>query len=117
MTDKGIDNSTQKVYTNIVDFEWDENKREQNWLKHGIDFAEAALIFENPILEKEDNRFDYGEKRFIAYGHFEEEYSVVVYTIRGNKVRIISAWIAGEDEKRKYQKCFPRGVEGNESAG
>lgn len=52
-----------------MDVEWHEDKREYNLEKHGIDFVRAAKIFENPIVERLDDREDYGEDRYIAIGH------------------------------------------------
>ena len=49
-------------------FEWDENKRISNLESHGVDFKDAALIFTNVVLEAEDKRGDYGERRFRAVG-------------------------------------------------
>ena len=84
-------------------FEWDEKKRRDNLDKHGVDFIDAALIFHNRVIEKEDARQDYGEPRFKALGHIEDEYYIVVYTWRGPNRRLISAWKAGQDGKRRYQ--------------
>lgn len=83
-------------------FEWDESKRESNLLKHGMDFLDAVKIFDNPILEWNDDRQDYGEERMMSLGVFEEDYCVIFSTWRGEKRRIISAWKAGTDEKRAY---------------
>ncbi len=85
-----------------MDVEWDENKREINLRDHGIDFVRAGKIFENPIVECLDDRQDYGEERYIAIGHWNEQFLVVVYTWRGKNRRIISAWKAGRHEKRAY---------------
>ncbi|HER25937.1 MAG TPA: BrnT family toxin [Rhodospirillales bacterium] len=84
-------------------FEWDEEKRLENIEKHGVDFIRAAMIFEGPIIEDIDGRKDYGELRFRAIGHMENEFYVVIYTWRDETRRIISAWKAGENGKRKYQ--------------
>ncbi len=86
-------------------FEWDENKRAANLAKHGIDFVRAARIFQNPVLERIDNREDYGEQRFIAIGYWETDFVVVVATWRGDNRRIISAWKAGTDEQEYYQQA------------
>ncbi len=86
-------------------FEWDKRKRESNIKTHGVDFVRAARIFANPVLERLDDREDYGEKRWIALGHWEEYFMVVVYTWRGDNRRIISAWKAGNDEKEAYSKA------------
>ena len=48
--------------------EWDEPKRQSNLADHGVDFMDAALIFEGVFLEAEDRRSDYGEQRFRALG-------------------------------------------------
>jgi uncharacterized protein len=47
-------------------FDWDEPKWRENLEEHGVDFADAALIFANPILEAEDDRQEYGEVSFRA---------------------------------------------------
>ena len=83
-------------------FEWDEGKRESNLKKHGIDFVRAVKVFQNPVVEKIDDRQDYGEDRWIAIGQWETNFLVVVYTWRGEYRRIISAWKAGNDEKETY---------------
>jgi uncharacterized DUF497 family protein len=73
-------------------FEWDKEKNAANIRNHGIDFLDAALIFENPRVEAIDDRVDYGELRCIALGLSGETVLHVVYTWRGeNVVRIVSA--------------------------
>ena len=89
-----------------MEFEWDEDKRLSNIETHGVDFRLAAAIFSNLVAESMDERKDYGEIRFIALGHINEEYLTVVYTVRNEKIRIISAWKAGENGRRRYQKLF-----------
>ncbi len=85
-----------------MDFEWDEAKRANNIEKHGVDFVRAAKVFRNPVLERVDDREQYGEERLAAVGHWEGDFLVVVYTWRGERRRIISAWRAGRDEKAAY---------------
>ena len=95
------------VVTNVVImFEWNERKRQINIEKHGIDFVRAAKIFENPILDRIDDREDYGEERRICIGCWQNEYFVLVYTWREKNRRIISAWKAGKYEKEIYQSYF-----------
>ena len=89
-----------------MEFEWDENKRQSNLRKHGIDFARAAAIFNNPILEREDNRYDYGESRLIALGETNGVVLFVVYTVRGSVYRIISARRATKREQQQYYKSI-----------
>jgi hypothetical protein len=92
-------------------FEWDEEKRWQNIRDHGVDFRYAQRIFDNPTIEAEDERNDYGEIRKRALGYIEEDdYYLVVYTWRGGNRRIISAWKVGEDGKQRYQAILTGGA-------
>lgn len=97
----------------IEGFEWDEQKRHANIAERGVDFRLAALIFENPVIESEDTREDYGEQRFRALGHVGEEYFIVAYTWRGPRRRIISAWKVGNDGKKRYEAILSGRTEGN----
>jgi uncharacterized DUF497 family protein len=87
-------------------FEWDEKKNVANIRKHGVDFRDAALIFEQETVEAIDDRNDYGEIRRIAFGQSSLGVLRVVYTQRGENItRIISAWRAGSyDTERYYRK-------------
>ncbi len=49
-------------------FEWDKTKNSKNIEKHKIDFEDIKNLFKCPIIEKEDKRKDYGEKRYIIIG-------------------------------------------------
>lgn len=89
-----------------MEFEWDENKRQSNLSKHGIDFVRAASVFNSPILEKEDNRYDYGESRFIALGETNGIVLFVVYTMHGSVYRIISARRVTKREQRQYYQSI-----------
>ena len=74
--------------------------------KHGLDFTDIPLIFDNPILELEDNRMNYGENRFSGIGILKDIEIAVVYTRRQNKIRIISARRARKDERQKYRSSY-----------
>jgi len=85
-----------------VKFEWDETKRIANARKHGIDFADAASIFEGEIVVIPDDRFDYGETRYIGFGLLDGRVIVVAYTERSGKIRLISARKALKHEETHY---------------
>lgn len=85
-----------------MDFEWDESKRKSNLSKHGIDFVDACRIFAGPLVERDDDRKDYGESRIAALGEVEGIVVYVVYTWRGDVCRLISARKAGTDERAAY---------------
>ena len=87
-------------------FEWDERKARANLRKHLVSFLTAAAVFENEMLERVDDREDYGEVRWIALGRVDAEVYRVVYTWRGEDViRIISAQKASRDEREIYHRA------------
>lgn len=88
----------------MLEFQWDESKNRENVRKHGVDFLRASLVFEGPILERPDDRFDYGEERMIALGLASGTVYRVVYVMRANLVRIISAQKANKHEQVIYYR-------------
>jgi uncharacterized protein len=86
----------------VVEFEWDENKERKNIEKHGIDFDQAKNIWNGPILEVAGSDRS-GEERVVALGTHEHICYAVVYTRRGEKLRIISARRARRKERAHYQ--------------
>ena len=83
-------------------FEWDEQKRDANLVKHGVDFERAQLIFDGATIEIPDARHDYGEQRIGVYGEFGGDVFFVVYTWRCENRRLISERKAGANEREKY---------------
>ncbi|HEX2478208.1 MAG TPA: BrnT family toxin [Geminicoccaceae bacterium] len=84
-------------------FEWDERKRRANLAKHGVDFAALDQMFRADLVEEDDIRRDYGERRIKAIGEVNGVIVSVVYTWRGNRRRLISARRARTDERKEYQ--------------
>ena len=70
-----------------LQFEWDEDKAAANLTKHGVSFLTAAEAFANEMVEKIDDREDYGELRFIALGRVDLEVYRVVYSWRDDELR------------------------------
>ncbi len=85
-----------------MEFEWDENKNSQNIAKHFIDFEDIKPVFGKKMIVKEDKRKNYGEKRFIGIGEMKNIAVVVVWTLRNNKIRLISARKANLTERKIY---------------
>jgi uncharacterized protein len=87
-------------------FEWDNNKAESNFRKHGVTFEEAVTVFADPyLLFTEDSKHSEGEEREWAIGEAENgSMIVVVFTMRGEKLRIISARKATKRERRRYEQ-------------
>jgi hypothetical protein len=84
-------------------FEWDKSKAKENKSKHGISFADTFAVFEDPnAVTLEDSRF--GEERYVTIGMDAfGRILVVVYTWRGDTIRIISARKAVRYEVRQYE--------------
>jgi uncharacterized protein len=83
-------------------FTWDEAKRRANLRKHGIDFVDAAKIFQGLTFTAEDNREAYGEHRFLTLGLLEDQVVSVAHTEYQEEIRIISIRKATKHEARYY---------------
>ncbi len=87
-----------------MQYEWNENKRLANLERHNVDFT-AAIDFEwDTALETIDDRQDYGEVRWVTIGFISKKLHVMVYIIRGSKIRIISLRKAKKRESNYYEK-------------
>ncbi len=95
-----------------VEFEWDDNKRDSNFRKHGVDFADAVRIFNGLVVEWLDEREDYGEARYITLGDLDGQVILcVVYAVRGisgDVIRMISARKATKYENKIYYQEIQR---------
>ena len=92
------------AYTAIVSYEWDPKKAISNLRKHDIDFADAATVLEDESALTIDDD-DPEERRFVTIGMDAlARVLVVVYTWRGDNIRIISARTAGPEERRQYEE-------------
>lgn len=90
-----------------MDFEWDEDKNQENIRKHGFDFDDAWEIFEAPLLEALDTRAHYSEDRWTGIGLLGNRVVVVTYTSRGaNTIRIISLRKALKHERKKFEEAI-----------
>lgn len=81
--------------------EWNEAKAASNRRKHGIDFDEAAGSLYGPVLLSRSDRNN--EERWVAIGETEGRAIAVVFTWRGDTLRIISARRARKYEERAYR--------------
>lgn len=87
-----------------MSYQWDTDKAATNFSKHGIDFADAVSVFaDDSAVTVTDERFD--EERFITIGiDAFGRVLVVVYTWRGNEIRLISARKATRSERKQYEE-------------
>lgn len=87
-------------------YEWDEAKRIATLHKHNIDFADAVEIFE-AIYIRLSGRSDI-EIREIAVGYLGGSYLAVVFTMRGETIRVITVRKARRDEREAYDAYVAR---------
>ena len=82
-------------------FEWDEAKADANLRKHGISFASATqILLDQDALELDASRPPDGEVRRKVIGMIDDRLFTVVFTLRGDVRRLISARRANPKEKR-----------------
>ncbi len=85
-----------------MEFEWDEDKRQRNLAKHGLDFLRAQALFDGrPTLTRPSQRFE--EERFATTGELDGRLYTVIWTRRGDTIRPISARRARDGEHRSYR--------------
>ncbi|MEW5801820.1 MAG: BrnT family toxin [bacterium] len=87
-------------------FEWDPKKALRNIKIHGVSFDEASTVFRDPLSMTIDDPLHSGdEERFVLIGQSGRgRLLVVVHTERGDRIRIISARLATNKEKLKYEE-------------
>jgi uncharacterized protein len=99
----------EDVYIQDRRFEWDADKNRANFAKHGVRFEDAVRVFEGHTITHADNRFDYGEERYVSIGYVVPGVAlVVVHVQRGEGMRIISARPANKRERQEYHEYIRR---------
>jgi len=91
-----------------MEIEFDPDKAAANPLKHdGVTFDEAKAVLLDPYaLTKEDSDVT-GEQRFVTLGMGGKgRVLIVVWTLRCETVRLISAWKANQPQRRRYEQQF-----------
>ncbi len=83
-------------------FEWNETKRKENLKRHGLDFQDVPVVFENELVTDVDDRFDYGEQRYYTLGILDHVVVVVSHTEDDDLIRVISFRKAEKDEEEIY---------------
>ena len=83
-------------------FTWSERKRAINLKEHGLDFIDAPRVFEGLTFSYEDDRFAYGEQRFITLGLLAGVPVSIVHTESDDEIRIISFRKATGREARRF---------------
>jgi uncharacterized DUF497 family protein len=81
---------------------WDERKRRLNLKKHGLDFGDAEEVFNDVTYTYEDDRFHYGEERFVTLGFLRGTVVSLVHTEEDDHIHVISMRKATRREQEIY---------------
>jgi uncharacterized protein len=94
---------------NITGFEWDDGNRQKNWEKHQVSSSECEEVFFNlPLLLQNDPRHSQSEPWFYVLGQTNVgRLMFIAFTIRNDKIRVISARDMSEKERVIYEKANP----------
>ncbi|WP_168222679.1 BrnT family toxin [Leptospira vanthielii] len=92
-------------FRSIEGFDWDKGNLNKNWLKHKVKAGEIEEIFFNePLLIAHDENHSEKETRFAALGTSTDSRKLfAVFTIRNNKIRIISVRDMSKKERKIYE--------------
>ncbi|MFP7755658.1 BrnT family toxin [Thermodesulfobacteriota bacterium B35] len=95
----------KKLLHECTGFEWDEGNRDKNWIKHKVSNSESEEVFFNqPLIINFDKKHSETEIRFYALGHTDLKRKLfIVFTIRNNKIRVISARDMSKKERKIYE--------------
>lgn len=88
-----------------TEFDWDHGNAEKNWIRHRVSQSESEQVFFNrPLVVAEDDLHSQGESRYYALGRTDRNRLLaVVYTLRGERIRIISARDMTRRERKEYE--------------
>ena len=85
-----------------MNFAWSGKKRHLNLKSHGLDFVDAPVVFDGVTFTFEDDRFCYGEQRFVTLGLLAGIPVSIVHTENEHEIRIISFRKATRREAQIY---------------
>ena len=87
-----------------MDYEWDPRKTAANRRKHGVAFSIIENFDWDTALVVSDDRRDYGEPRWLALGMIDQRLYSLAFTIRGDRIRLISLRAASRTERTLYRE-------------
>lgn len=92
---------------NCTGFQWDDGNLLKNWEKHGVSGAECEQVFFNrPLLALPDAQHSQSEPRFFVLGQSDKgRHLFIVFTVRENRLRVISARDMSRKERLRYAKA------------
>ncbi|MEK7111246.1 MAG: BrnT family toxin [Patescibacteria group bacterium] len=90
-----------------IEFEWNKGNVDKNLKKHGVKNEEAEEVFLNDPLIYEDLKHSELEKRYDCLGKTDKNKKLFIsFTLRDDKIRIISARLMSKKERKKYEQAI-----------
>lgn len=98
-------------YSHLTGFDWDEGNRDKNWARHKFSNTECEeVFFHRPLVVAADETHSAAEARYFALGKTRAGRNLfVVFTTRGEKIRVISARDMKRKERRRYREAEEAG--------
>lgn len=98
---------------NCEGFQWDKGNLNKNWIRHNVSNVECEQVFFNKaFLVVEDSKHSQKENRWFALGRTNiDRHLFIVFTVRKNLIRVISAREMNKKEKRKYNEQAKKNTE------
>ena len=95
----------EKLFEQFSGFQWDKGNIDKNFNKHGVKNEETEEVFLNNPLIYEDLNHSKVERRYDCLGKTDKGKKLFIsFTLRSNKIRIISARLMNKKERIKYEK-------------
>jgi uncharacterized DUF497 family protein len=96
----------EDVFGSFAGFQWDRGNTNKNLVKHNVQNWECEQVFFNrPLLVLEDPEHSVAEKRWAAFGKTDQgRLLVLIFTKRGNLLRVISARAMNSKERKFYEE-------------
>ena len=96
----------EKIFKDLTGFQWDKGNEAKSFIKHKVTEFECEQVFFNkPLLVEEDKKHSKAERRYFVLGKTDFSRRLfVVFTIRKNLIRVISARDMSRKERRVYEE-------------
>ena len=103
-----LDADNRCTYNEFMDIEFDPDKAKLNPINHaGVTFDEAKAVLLDPYALTQEDKESADEQRFVTLGMGSKaRILLTVWTLRGERIRIISAWKANTIQRRRYEQQF-----------
>lgn len=96
----------EEFFKSCTGFDWDKGNVNKNWERHSVTYVECEQVFFNsPVIVGDDERHSKDEKRWFLLGRTDQNRLLfVVFTVRNNLIRVISARDMSKKERRIYHE-------------